>query len=70
MRSRSPAACLVALALAVFLGWLILREPLTWVSILAMGIILGGTAMVQLSRMRPSLRATVEMPAPRRKNAA
>jgi drug/metabolite transporter (DMT)-like permease len=55
---------------AVFLGWLILREPLTWVSIVAMVIILGGTAMVQLSRMRPSLRATVEMPAPRRKNAA
>jgi drug/metabolite transporter (DMT)-like permease len=55
---------------AVFLGWLILREPLTWVSILAMVIILGGTAVVQLSRMRPSLRATVEMPAPRRKNAA
>jgi drug/metabolite transporter (DMT)-like permease len=55
---------------AVFLGWLILHEPLTWVSILAMVIILGGTAMVQLSRMRPSLRATVEMPAPRRKNAA
>jgi drug/metabolite transporter (DMT)-like permease len=55
---------------AVVLGWLILREPLTWVSIVAMAIILGGTAVVQLSRMRPSLRATVEMPAPRRKNAA
>ncbi len=55
---------------AVFLGWLILHEPLTWVSIVAMLIILGGTATVQLSRMRPSLRATVEMPAPRRKNAA
>jgi drug/metabolite transporter (DMT)-like permease len=55
---------------AVVLGWLVLREPLTWVSFVAMLIILGGTAMVQLSRMRPSLRATVEMPAPRRKNAA
>ncbi|HEX3110308.1 MAG TPA: EamA family transporter [Thermoanaerobaculia bacterium] len=55
---------------AVVLGFLILHEPLTWVSILAMVIILGGTAAVQLSRMRPSLRATVEMPAPRRKNAA
>jgi len=55
---------------AVFLGWLILHEPLTWISIVAMLIILGGTAVVQLSRMRPSLRATLEMPAPRRKNAA
>ena len=55
---------------AVFLGWLVLHEPLTWVSIVAMVIILGGTAVVQMSRMRPSLRATVEMPAPRRKNAA
>lgn len=55
---------------AVILGWLILREPLTWVSIVAMLIILGGTALVQVSRMRPSLRATVEMPAPRRRNAA
>ncbi len=32
---------------AVLLGWLILREQLTWVSILAMCIILGGVAMVQ-----------------------
>lgn len=55
---------------AVVLGWAILHEPLTWVSVAAMAIILGGTATVQLSRMRPSLRATVEMPAPRRKNAA
>lgn len=55
---------------AVILGWLILNEPLTWVSIVAMVIILGGTAVVQLSRRRPNLRATVEMPAPRRKNAA
>lgn len=32
---------------AVFLGWLILAEPLTWVSIVAMLVILGGVAMVQ-----------------------
>ena len=32
---------------AVFLGWLILGEPLTWVSILAMAVILGGVALVQ-----------------------
>ncbi|HEX7191185.1 MAG TPA: EamA family transporter, partial [Thermoanaerobaculia bacterium] len=55
---------------AVFLGRLVLHEPLTWVSIVAMLIILGGTAVVQMSRMRPSLRATVEMPAPRRRDAA
>jgi drug/metabolite transporter (DMT)-like permease len=32
---------------AVFLGWLILDEPLSWVSILAMVVILGGVALVQ-----------------------
>lgn len=34
---------------AVFLGWLILSEPLTWVSVLAMVVILGGVALVQTS---------------------
>ena len=32
---------------AVFLGWLILSEPLTWVSVLAMVVILLGVALVQ-----------------------
>jgi drug/metabolite transporter (DMT)-like permease len=32
---------------AVFLGWLILNEPLTWVSVLAMVVILAGVALVQ-----------------------
>jgi len=32
---------------AVFLGWLILDEPLTWLSILAMVVILAGVALVQ-----------------------
>lgn len=32
---------------AVFLGWLILDEPLTWVSVLAMVVILAGVALVQ-----------------------
>ena len=32
---------------AVFLGWLILSEPLTWVSVLAMVVILAGVALVQ-----------------------
>ena len=32
---------------AVFLGWLILAEPLTWMSIVAMVVILGGVALVQ-----------------------
>lgn len=34
---------------AVFLGWLILDEPLTWVSVVAMVVILGGVALVQSS---------------------
>jgi drug/metabolite transporter (DMT)-like permease len=32
---------------AVFLGWLILDEPLTWVSLLAAAVILAGVALVQ-----------------------
>ena len=35
---------------AVILGWLILREQLTWVSITAMAVILAGMALVQISR--------------------
>jgi len=37
---------------AVFLGWLILSEPLTWVSVLAMVIILAGVALVQTAGWR------------------
>ena len=32
---------------AVLLGWLILHEQLTWISVAAMCIILGGVALVQ-----------------------
>lgn len=32
---------------AVFLGWLILDEPLTWISVAAMVVILAGVALVQ-----------------------
>lgn len=34
---------------AVYLGWLILDEPLTWMSVVAMVIILAGVALVQTS---------------------
>ncbi|MGZ8833896.1 MAG: EamA family transporter, partial [Thermoanaerobaculia bacterium] len=37
---------------AVILGWLILGEQLTWVSILAMVVILAGVALVQTAAMR------------------
>jgi drug/metabolite transporter (DMT)-like permease len=37
-------------AVAVVLGWLILNERLTWVSIAAMVVILGGVAIVQTAR--------------------
>ena len=43
---------------AVILGWLILREQLTWVSVLAMGIILGGVALVQTARKVHSANAS------------
>ena len=38
---------------AVILGWLVLHEQLTWVSITAMVVILGGVAMVQSGRRAP-----------------
>ena len=38
---------------AVVLGWWILGEELTWVSIAAMVIILAGVALVQMSRAQP-----------------
>jgi drug/metabolite transporter (DMT)-like permease len=37
-------------AAAVVLGWLVLNERLTWVSIVAMVVILGGVAIVQTAR--------------------
>jgi drug/metabolite transporter (DMT)-like permease len=37
---------------AVFLGWLILSEPLTWVSVVAMVIILAGVALVQTGGLK------------------
>ena len=53
---------------AVFLGWLILNEPLTWVSIVAMVIILAGVALVQTAGWRKK-PAAVEVE-PVRKAAA
>jgi len=44
---------------AVLLGWLILHEELTWVSVLAMCIILGGVALVQKPQRRISEHANV-----------
>lgn len=43
---------------AVILGWLVLREQLTWVSVAAMGIILAGVALVQSARAVYSTHAT------------
>ena len=51
---------------AVFLGWLILDEPLTWVSIVAMIVILAGVALVQTSKGKD----TVAIPAAEAKKAA
>lgn len=45
---------------AVFLGWLILSEPLTTLSIVAMIVILGGVALVQTAGWR---RVPVQAPA-------
>lgn len=42
---------------AVFLGWLILNEPLTWISVLAMVVILAGVALVQSAGWRKAAAA-------------
>jgi len=47
---------------AVFLGWLILREPLTPLSIVAMVIILAGVALVQSAGWRRKPRAVPAEP--------
>jgi drug/metabolite transporter (DMT)-like permease len=39
--------------IAVLVGWLVLREQLTWVSVAAMCVILSGVALVQTGRKRP-----------------
>jgi len=48
-------------AVAVVLGWLILDEKLTWVSIVAMVVILGGVAIVQTARGEKTPAAPVEV---------
>jgi drug/metabolite transporter (DMT)-like permease len=45
---------------AVFLGWLILSESLTWVSVTAMIVILGGVALVQTSKTKAPPLVAVE----------
>jgi drug/metabolite transporter (DMT)-like permease len=47
---------------AVFLGWLILDERLTWVSITAMIVILGSVAMVQMRRRSPATLSGIRTP--------
>ncbi len=46
---------------AVFLGWLILSEPLTWVSIVAMVVILAGVALVQSAGWKRPAAAVPEL---------
>jgi drug/metabolite transporter (DMT)-like permease len=53
---------------AVILGWLILHEQLTWVSILSMCVILAGVALVQTAGTRRRNLATP--PASEEMNAA
>jgi drug/metabolite transporter (DMT)-like permease len=52
---------------AVILGWLVLHEQLTWISITAMAVILGGIAMVQSGR--GSRKVTISREAPRQRAA-
>jgi drug/metabolite transporter (DMT)-like permease len=65
--SKSSLYAYVNPVVAVILGWLILSEQLTWVSIAAMAVILAGVALVQTSGVRRNLRV---IPASEEKNAA
>lgn len=53
---------------AVILGWLILHEQLTWVSIVAMAVIMAGVAMVQSGR-GAGRRVTISREVPRQRAA-
>ena len=55
---------------AVILGWLILGERLTWVSIAAMAIILSGMALVQIGERRAVKPAAIIPRPEEQKNAA
>jgi len=50
--SQSSLYAYVNPVVAVVLGWLILHESLTWLSIVAMCVILAGVALVQTAGMR------------------
>ena len=54
-------------AVAVVLGWLILKEELTWLSVVAMCVILSGVALVQTAGMRRKVLPVVPVA---QKNAA
>jgi drug/metabolite transporter (DMT)-like permease len=54
---------------AVILGWLVLHEELTWISIVAMCVILAGVALVQTARPR-KLEAVAETAMAAEENAA
>lgn len=58
----TPLYAYINPVVAMILGWLILKEPLTWISWLAMGVILGGVALVQSTAWRkaPAAPAAVE----------
>ncbi|HSP15972.1 MAG TPA: EamA family transporter [Thermoanaerobaculia bacterium] len=66
--SQSSLYAYVNPVIAVIVGWLILNERLTWVSIAAMVVILAGVALVQTAGMRQRNLAVV--PASEEKNAA
>ena len=51
---------------AVVLGWLLLHEELTWVSITAIVVILAGVALVQSSRGAPKRATLMNVPLPKK----
>jgi drug/metabolite transporter (DMT)-like permease len=65
--SQSSLYAYVNPVVAVILGWLILHEELTWLSVVAMCVILAGVALVQTAGMR---RRRLPVPAASQDQAA
>jgi len=62
-RARRPVRVVEEELVAVILGWLILNERLTILSIVAMCVILAGVALVQTSRNHPPQPASNQVAA-------
>jgi drug/metabolite transporter (DMT)-like permease len=66
LRTSTPARvstyAFVNPVVAIFLGWSLASEPLTWSTLLAAAIIIGGVGLITTSRPRSRPAATTRSP--------